>query len=87
MVRFLIILSIVLLGVCLQAQTISISSSTDTTDYLVGDFINYNIEVITNKNVQVIDPVFPDTLSQLSLITVNEPIRSDVNPLCLVHAQ
>ena len=77
MVRFLIILSIILSSVYIPAQTISVSSSTDTTDYLVGDFINYTIEVTTKKDVQVIDPVIPDTLSQLDLISIPEPAKTE----------
>ena len=69
MVRFLMILSFIVSSVCLYAQTVSVSSSTDTTDYLIGDFINYTIEGTTKKDVQVIDPVIPDTLSQLDLIS------------------
>jgi hypothetical protein len=77
MVRFLIILSFVVSSFCLQAQTISVSSSTDTTDYLVGDFINYNIEVTAKKDVQVLNPVLPDTLSQLELISIPEPVKAE----------
>jgi hypothetical protein len=77
MVKFLIILSFIVSSVYLHAQTISVSSSTDTTDYLVGDFINYTIEVTTKKDVQVIDPVIPDTLSQLELISIPEPARTE----------
>ncbi|UCH64480.1 MAG: hypothetical protein JSW63_07540 [Ignavibacterium sp.] len=77
MVRYLIILAIIVSSFCLQAQTISISASTDTTDYLVGDFINYNIEVTAKKNIQVLDPIIPDTLSQLDLISVINPVRSE----------
>jgi hypothetical protein len=77
MVRYLIILTIIVSSFCLQAQTISISASTDTTDYLVGDFINYNIEVIAKENIQVLDPIIPDTLSQLELISVIEAVRSE----------
>jgi hypothetical protein len=79
MVKFLIILSFIVSSVYLHAQTISVSSSTDTTDYLIGDFINYTIEVTTKKDVQVIDPVIPDTLHQLDLISIPEPARTENN--------
>lgn len=79
MVRYLLILSIVASCSYLHAQTISVSSYSDTTDYLVGDFINYKIEVIVNKDVQVLDPVIPDTLSQLDLISTVEPVRGETD--------
>jgi len=79
MVRILFMISLFASSYYLHAQTIAVSSSTDTTDYLVGDFINYNIEVVANKDVQVLDPVIPDTLSQLDLITAVEPVRSETD--------
>jgi hypothetical protein len=60
-----------------QAQTISVSAYADTTDYLVGDFINYEIEVVTRKNIEVISPSVPDTLTQLELIAREEPVLTE----------
>jgi len=85
MVKCLLILSFVVSGGYLHAQTISVISSTDTTDYLVGDFINYNIEVVANKDVQVLDPVIPDTLSQLDLISTVDPVRSDTDKSKIIN--
>ena len=79
MVKYFLILSLYLSGSYLYAQTITVSSFTDTSDYLVGDFINFNIEVVTNKSVQVLDPVFPDTLSKLDLISKSEPVRNETD--------
>lgn len=80
MVRSIIILYLaVVSSAIIQAQTISVSCSADTTDYLVGDFISYQIEVVAKKNIQVLDPVIPDTLSQLDLISMLEPIRSETD--------
>ena len=74
MVRLIIGLYLSIVVTFVQAQTISVSASTDTTDYLVGDYIQYNIEVVTNKNIQLLQPTFPDSLSQLELISVEEPV-------------
>jgi hypothetical protein len=60
-----------------QAQTISVVAYADTTDYLVGDFINYEIEVVTRKNIEVISPSVPDTLTHLELIAREEPISTE----------
>jgi len=77
MVRFFIGLILIILSVNNPAQTISVGASTDTTDYLVGDFINYEIEVVTRKNVEVISPSLPDTLNQLELISREEPVTTE----------
>ena len=77
MVRFLLGAICIFIVVNVQAQTISVASYTDTTDYLVGDFINYEIEVVTRKNVEVISPSLPDTLTQLELINREEPVLTE----------
>jgi len=74
MVRLIIGLYLSIVVTFIQAQTITVSVSTDTTDYLVGDYIHYNIEVVTHKNIQLLQPTFPDSLSQLELISVEEPV-------------
>jgi len=77
MVRFLLGAICVFIVVNVQAQTISVAAYTDTTDYLVGDFINYEIEVVTRKNIEVISPSFPDTITQLELIAREEPVLTE----------
>jgi hypothetical protein len=77
MVKFLLAAIFAFIVLNLQAQTISVAAYTDTTDYLVGDFINYEIEVVTRKNIEVISPSFPDTLSQLELIASEEPVSTE----------
>jgi len=77
MVRFLLGIICIFLVVNVQAQTISVGAYTDTTDYLVGDFINYEIEVVARKNVEGVAPGFPDTLTQLELITREKPVSTE----------
>jgi hypothetical protein len=77
MVRFLLGAICIFIVVNVQAQTISVGAYTDTTDYLVGDFINYEIEVVTRNNIVVIAPGLPDTLTQLDLITREEPVSTE----------
>ena len=77
MVRFLLGAFFIFIIVNVQAQTISVAAYADTTDYLVGDFINYEIEVVTRKNIEVISPSLPDTLAQLDLIAREEPISTE----------
>ena len=77
MVRFLLGAICIFIVVNVQAQTISVAAYTDTTDYLVGDFINYEIEVVTRKNIEVISPILPNTLIQFELIAREEPITTE----------
>ena len=77
MVRFLLGAICVFIVVNVQAQTISVAAYADTTDYLIGDFINYKIEVVTRKNFEVISPSFPYTLTQLELILREEPVLTE----------
>ena len=77
MVRFLLGAVCIFLALNIQAQTISVAAYSDTTDYLVGDFITYEIEVVTRKNVEVISPSLPDTLIQLDLIDREEPVSTE----------
>lgn len=59
------------------AQTISVGSSTDTTDYLVGDYIHYQIKVVAKKDVRLLQPFLPDTLTQVELISTDKPVISE----------
>ncbi|MGB5847269.1 MAG: hypothetical protein WBH40_02210 [Ignavibacteriaceae bacterium] len=77
MVRSLLGAICIFIVVNVQAQTISVAAYADTTDYLVGDFINYEIEVVTRKNIEVISPSLPDTLSRLELIARAKPILTE----------
>jgi len=76
MVKFLFGLS---LFICtnLYAQTISVGVSTDTTDYLVGDYIHYQIKVVAKKDIKLIQPFLPDTLKQVELISTETPVRTE----------
>jgi len=77
MVRFLLTAICIFIVANVQAQTISVGAYTDTTDYLVGDFINYEIEVVARQNVEVVATVLPDTLNQLELIAREEPVSTE----------
>ncbi len=52
----------------LNAQTITVEASTDTTDYLIGDYINYQLVISYNKNYRIIKPVLKDKLGTLEII-------------------
>jgi hypothetical protein len=61
----------------LFAQEIKVTASTDTTDYLIGDQIKYHLVINTNKNVYIINPFFRDTLKNVDVIKISDPVVSE----------
>lgn len=61
----------------LYAQEIKVTASTDTTDYLIGDRIKYNLIINMSKNVFVINPFFRDSLRNVDVISLSDPIASE----------
>ena len=41
----------------LFAQEITVTASTDTSDYMIGDQIQYSLIITMDKNVYIINPV------------------------------
>lgn len=72
MVKFLFkIFSFLLFSsVFTNGQSITAFASTDTTDYLVGDYINFIITVKYDKGIRITPPTLSDNLSNLELIKV-----------------
>jgi len=81
MVRFYFIISVFAFALSsVFAQEIRVSASTDTTDYLIGDQITYNLLIKTSKNVFIINPFFRDSLKNIDLISISNPdIKEDEN--------
>ena len=61
------------------AQPVSVLASVDSSDYLIGDYINYSLEVIADKNVQVISPFIRDSLKEVEIIRELEPFSSETD--------
>ena len=59
------------------AQNISASASVDSTNYLVGDYIHYNLRVNYDKNIKIITPVIQDSLKDVEIIKASKPIYSE----------
>lgn len=76
MVRILLFLIIAFCSL-LQAQTISVGVETDSTDYLVGDFIDYKVEVVTRKNIELLSPSLPDSILNLEFISRVKPLITE----------
>jgi len=69
----------VLLAIKLSAQSISVLASVDSTDYLVGDFIKYTLEVRADKNFNITTPFIRDSLKQLEIIDELAPVVKEDN--------
>ncbi len=52
------------------AQSINVSASTDTSDYLVGDYINFSILVEHSDGIRIAPPTLTDKLAPLEVIKV-----------------
>lgn len=69
MVKYIIYLYLLLLPICSFPQEIETEADVDTTDYLIGDFINYRVKVNHQKNIEVFFPSVKDSLEKLELIS------------------
>jgi len=69
----------ILISVKLNAQSVSALASVDSSDYLVGDFITYTLEVRSEKNIQIAPPLIRDSLKQLEIIKELEPVTTENN--------
>ena len=81
MVKFLrtyFILSL-LLVVKLSAQPVSVLASVDSSNYLVGDYITYTLEVRGDKNIQIATPFIRDSLKKVEIIRELHPLSKEEN--------
>ena len=72
---FILFLSLTIL----RAQNISVSATTDTTIYKVGDYIKYQIEIKHDKVISVNMPSVKDSIKVLEYIQTLPSERSEVN--------
>ncbi len=84
--KFLILLLFVTGSTLLQAQTVKVEASTDTTDYLVGDYINYQLKISHDKSVDIKIPPLEKNLGSLVFLKELpvEKLESD-NEVTEVH--
>jgi hypothetical protein len=59
-----------MLSLNLFAQNINVTANTDTSDYLVGDYIYFTIEAEYDEEIRISPPVLSDKLGQLEVIKV-----------------
>ena len=76
--KVLIVLIILFSGAELSfAQNISAEASTDTTAYLIGDYIHYTIQVNADKNLYISGPAVSDTLAGMEIISIQPPRKEE----------
>jgi len=61
------------------SQSIAAKASTDKSSYLVGDYVNYKIEVEYAKGLTVYPPNLADSLKDVSLIKTGKPVIQETN--------
>ena len=66
---------LVLLVTKVQSQSIEVYASTDTTEYKVGDYIYYQIELKYDNTITVFMPPVKDSVKTLDFIKENDPVR------------
>ncbi len=70
---------LLLLNFNLSAQSISVLASVDSSDYLVGDYINYTLEIRADKSIKVTTPFIRDSLKKVELIKELPPVSKEEN--------
>jgi hypothetical protein len=66
-----------ILNISLSAQSISVLASVDSSDYLIGDYINYTLEIRADKNIEVTTPFIRDSLKQVEIIKELPPVVNE----------
>ena len=61
----------------LNAQNISATASTDSSNYLVGDYINLNIKVKYDQGIKISNPLTGDIFKGIELIKIQDPVLSE----------
>lgn len=61
----------------ISGQYIDVSADTDTSEYIVGDYIVYSLELKYDKQLNVIIPSVPDSISNLVFIREESPLREE----------
>ena len=57
-----------LLSINLSAQSLSALASVDSSDYLVGDYITYSLDIRADKNIEITTPIIRDSLKKFEII-------------------
>jgi hypothetical protein len=77
MVKNIFIILVLTFSFNLLAQEISVTASTDTTDYMIGDQIQYSLFIKMNKDVYIINPFFRDSLKNIDVLEISDPVAEE----------
>ena len=73
--RLALTLTIIFFSICSSnSQTISARAFTDKSEYQVGDYINYAIEISHNHDLLVFKPALSEYAKEIDVIRTDEPI-------------
>lgn len=73
MVKIKLLILTVLLCCTAFAQEVKVLAKTDSSNYVVGDYINYEVEITRPKNVKIIMPSVEDSIKVLEFIKKEKP--------------
>lgn len=77
MVKNIFIILVLTFSFNLFAQEISVTASTDTTDYMIGDQIQFSLFIKMNKDVYIINPFFRDSLKNIDVLEISDPVAEE----------
>lgn len=77
MVKNFLFIIVSLFSFSLFAQEINVTASTDTSDYKIGDQIHYSLSIKMNKDVYIINPFFRDSLKNIDVISISDPLAEE----------
>lgn len=72
-----IIISLFVLVLQLQAQDVRVFADTDSTEYIVGDYITYSLELRYPKGITVTIPSVKDSIDNLDFIKEGKTIKEE----------
>lgn len=58
-------------------QNIFVEASVDTSDYLIGDRINYSLKITADKIIYPVRPFFRDSLKNVDILQELDPVTSE----------
>lgn len=77
--KFLLLLVLSFSFFPIFAQQISAIASVDTTDYMIGDQIQYSLIITMDKNVYIINPFFRDSLKNIDVLAITGPTAEETD--------
>jgi len=79
MVKRFIYLFLFLVSALNYGQGLRVKASTDTTEYKVGDAINYTLTIEYDKKIGIIPPQIKDSLKGVDILQVLPPVTTENN--------